>query len=99
MTWLLLYLLPQALAYLEDGQRRYVLHAGIALLADVCVAHTSFAEIGGKPLPGEWTVSQMLERLCHPANCLHPDFGLFLELAKTINRQSPTGRHIKAVAP
>ena len=97
MTWLLLYLLPRALAYKEGGQTRYVLHAAIALIADVIVAHTAFACIAGWPQEREWTVSQMLGRLAHPYNSLDPDYLLYRELALFINRQSPTGRHIKAV--
>lgn len=97
MTWLLLYLLPQALAYAEGGQKRYALHALIALIADVIVAHTTFARIAGKPNRNEWTVSKMLERLAHPYNMLDMNYPLYVELAKYINRQSPTGKHIKAV--
>ena len=97
MTWLLLYLLPQALAYAEGGQRRYIAHAFVAWVADVIVARTTFAAIAGKPHKGEVTVSHMLERLADPSNAQHPDYMLFVELAKYINRKSPTGRHIKAV--
>lgn len=97
MTWLLLYLLPQALAYAEGGKRKYILHALIAYIADLIVARTTFAAIAGKPHKGEVTVSHMLERLAHPGNCFDPDYMLYRELALFINRQSPTGRHIKAV--
>lgn len=97
MTWLLLYLLPQALAFADAGQRRYIAHAAMAFVVDVIVARTTFAAIAGKPQVGEVTVSHMLERLAHPFNALHPDYLLFVELGKYINRKSPTGRHIKAV--
>ena len=97
MTWLLLYLLPQALAYAEGGQRRYIAHAFVAWVADVIVARTTFAAIAGKPHKGEVTVSHMLERLAHPLNSLDPNHALYWEIALYINRQSPTGRHIEAV--
>lgn len=97
MTWLLLRLLPKALAYAEGGQRRYIVHALIAYIADLIVARTTFAEIAGKPQGKEKTVSDMLERLAHITNSLDPDYMLYRELALFINRKSPTGRHIKAV--
>ena len=98
MTWLLLYLLPYALAYKEGGQNRYIVHAAVALIADVIVAHTDFSALAGQPKVGEWTVSQMLERLAHPYNSLDPDYLFYRELALLINRTSPTGQHIKAVS-
>ncbi len=97
MTWLLLKLLRKALAYAEAGARRYLAHALVGYLADLVVARTTFAEIAGQPQQGEKTVSDMLERLAHPFNSLDPDYLLYVELAKFINRRSPTGRHIKAV--
>lgn len=97
MTWLLLYLLPKALAYAEGGQRKYIVHALIAYIADLIVARTTFAQLAGQPRPGEKTVSDMLERLAHPYNSLDPNYLLYRELALFINRQSPTGAHIKAV--
>lgn len=97
MTWLLLYLLTRALAYAEGGERRYIVHAFVAWVADVIVARTTFAEIAGKPQLGEKTVSDMLERLACVTNSLDPDYMLYRELALFINRKSPTGRHIKAV--
>lgn len=97
MTWLLLCLLPKALAYAEGGQRKYIVHAFVAWVADVIVARTTFAEIAGKPQGNEKTVSDMLERLACVSNSLDPDYLLYRELALFINRKSPTGRHIKAV--
>ena len=97
MTALLLLLLPGALRYTDGGERQFVLHAAIALVLDVIVAHTTFAAIAGWPKRDEWTVSHMLERLAHPDNCFDPDYMLYRELALFINRKSPTGRHIKAV--
>ena len=95
MTWLLLKLLPGALRYTDGGERQFILHAAIALVLDVIVAHTTFAVIAGWPRKGEWTVSQMLERLC--VQWSHPDRMLFVGLARHINRISPTRDHIKAV--
>lgn len=97
MTWLLLYLLPKALAYAEGGQRKYILHAFVAWVADVVVARTTFAKIAGKPQGKEKTVSDMLERLACVSNSLDPDYLLYRGLALYINRKSPTGEHIKAV--
>lgn len=97
MTWLLLLILPGALRYIDGGERQFVLHAGIALVLDVIVAHTTFAAIAGWPKRGEWTVSQMLERLNHPFNSLDQNYLLYRELALHINRLSPTKEHIKAV--
>jgi len=97
VTWLLLKLLRKALAYAEAGERRYLAHALAAYFADWIVARTTFAQIAGQPLPGEKTVSDMLERLAHPFNSLDPDYLFWVELAKFINRKSPTGAHIKAV--
>ncbi len=95
MTWLLLKLLPGALRYTDGGERRFVLLAAIVLVLDVIAAHTTFAVIAGRPRKGEWTVSQMLERLC--VQWSHPDRMLFVALAQHINRISPTKDHIKAV--
>ena len=95
MTWLLLKLLPGALRYTDGDERRFILHAAIALVLDVIVAHTSFAVIAGWPKQGEWTVSQILERLCREFD--HPDRLLFVALARHINRISPTRDHIKAI--
>lgn len=95
MTWLLLYLLPYALRY-EDGEEKlFVIHAFVAWVADIIVAHTSFARIAGRPKQGEWTVSQMLERLC--VEYTHKDYLLFHSLAVYINEVSPTKNHIKAI--
>lgn len=47
MTWLLLKLLPGALRYTDGGERQFILHAAIALVLDVIVAHTTFAVIPG----------------------------------------------------
>lgn len=95
MTALLMILLPYALRYTDGGDKRYALHALVALVADVIVAHTTWALIAGWPKRGEWTVSQTLERLClsfDDRNQL-----LYAALARYINRQSPTHDHIKAV--
>lgn len=97
MTWLLLKLLPGALRYTDGGERQFILHAAIALVLDVIVAHTTFAVIAGRPAKGEVTVSQMLERLCHPSNSMDPNHALYWELSLYINRLIPTKRHIKAV--
>ena len=95
MTWLLLLLLPGALRYTDAGEKKFIFHALLAGIADVIVAHTTFAQLVGKPLKGEWTVSQMLERLCK--DYTHKNYLLFYSLAVHINETSPTKNHIKAI--
>ncbi len=97
MIDLLLCLLRPALKAVE-GKSKNPLHwlaALVALPIDVLIAHTSFRELGVAPQKGEWTVSNMLERLCKETN--HPEYLFFVETAKMINRRSPTKAHIKAV--
>lgn len=97
MTWLLIKLLEKALQFADAKQKKYVAHALIAYVVDVFVARTTFAAIAGQPKGGEVTISHMLERLAHPSNSQHQDYLLFVELAKYINRKSPTRTHIEAV--
>lgn len=99
MTLLLLLLLPGALQFADANSRRphHVLAALLAWPLDVLLAHTTWALLAGWPQPGELTISDTLERLCHPGNTNHPDFWLFVEIAKKINRVSPTGRHIQII--
>jgi len=94
MILVLLKLMPYAFRYAELGDKKYVLHAAVAYVLDVFVAHTTFAELAGMPRKGEWTISDMLERLCTDID--NPDWALFFSLARRINRASPTGKHIKA---
>lgn len=70
----------------------------VAWLIDILICHTTWAMVAGWPHEGEVTISHTLERLCHPLNAGHPDYRLFVEVARRINRVSPTGRHIKVVA-
>lgn len=97
MTWLLLVCLRPALLCLANPARHwyYLPALVLGLVADVWVAHTVFARMAGqRPQRSEWTVSQMLERMCGELD--HPQHGLFVELAVYINRAAGT-RHIKAV--
>jgi hypothetical protein len=92
---LLILLLKPALAAVE-GKSRNPLHWLAALVAyalDIVIAHTSLALIAGWPQRGEWTISQVLERLALDTE--HRDYLLFLALSKRINQASPTGKHIK----
>lgn len=91
--------LRPALRYADGGERgAWVTFAVVvALVADLIAAHTVWAVVAGLPRkPGEWTISHTLERLC-----ITPGWrqARAIALAKWINSKSPTGRHIKAVAP
>lgn len=94
MIDLLILLLTPALRAAEGGSRHPldVLAVLIAYPLDIVIAHTSWALVAGWPQPGEWTVSQCLERLV--LDTQHQDHALFVALARRINRASPTGQHI-----
>ena len=97
MTFLFLLLLRPALMCVDAGSRlpHHVAAAFVALVLDVILTHTVWRLIAG-PLQGkERTISDTLERLCRDDD--HPDVALFIEIARKINRVSPTGDHIKAV--
>lgn len=98
MTALLMLLLPSALRCVDGGERKphLVLAALVALVLDVWVAHTTFALLAGWPRKGEWTISQMLERLC--ADKIDEHWALYYSIALRINSESPSKRHIKAAA-
>ena len=98
MIDVLLALLRPTLLAVEGGSRNplHWLAALIALPLDVIIAHTSWAAMYGWPRRGEWTISKTLERLCVTPSERQR---LFVEIAREINRISPTGRHIKAIAP
>lgn len=97
MIDLLILLLKPALLYVEGGQRNALtfVAALVAAPLDVLIAHTTWALATGRSRRGEWTISQTLERLCVTPG---PDQAFYVELARRINRISPSGRHIKAVA-
>lgn len=97
MIDLLLLLLRPALLAVEGGSLNplHWLAALVAFPVDVAIAHTTFRALGVKPKAHEWTVSDMLERLCMDFE--HPEHRYFVETAKMINRRSPTKSHIKAV--
>lgn len=97
MIDLLIILLTPALKAVEGGSKNplYWLCAVVAFLVDIAIAHTSWALVAGWPKKGEWTVSDTLERLCLEFDSA--DHHLFVQIAKRINRASPTGAHIKAV--
>lgn len=100
MIDLLLLLLKPALACVDGGSRRphHIAAALVAFPLDILAAHTTWALVTGWPKRGEWTISHTLERLCHPSNAAHPDYALFVEVGRKINRVSPHGRHIKILA-
>lgn len=97
MIDLLLLLLVPALKAV-DGGSRHPAHIAAALAAwplDILIARTTWRGIAGPLHKGEWTISDSLERLCHPDNAEHERYTLFCEIGREINRVSPTKRHIK----
>ncbi len=94
MTFVFLLLLRPALMYVEHGQSRYFVQAVFAYWLDVILAHTVWAVIAGWPKSGEWTISEMLERLVRDTD--HNDHALFVEIAKKINRLA-NSQHISGV--
>lgn len=97
MTELLCLLLKPALYGVSDPRRYWYLVPVVivAWFVDVILAHTGWALIAGWPQRNEWTISDTLERLCREFT--NPDQFLYIEIAKKINRVSPTGDHIKSV--
>lgn len=95
MIDLLIFLLRPALLCTEGGRWWLAPVALLAWVIDVILAHTTWALVAGWPRRNEWTISHTLERLCMKFD--HPDHGLFVAIAKKINRISPTRSHIKAV--
>lgn len=93
MIDLLILLLRPALRYVEGGEKRFILIALFAWIVDVTIAHTTFRAVAGKPLKTEWTVSDVVQRIANDNT--HEDQLFFIELAKFLNKQSPTGKHIK----
>ena len=99
MIDLLILLLRPALQALEGGSRN-PLHWLALLVAwplDIVICRTTWVLVAGWPKRGDWMVSQTLTRLCHPLNAHHPNYLLFVAIARKINRESPTGRHIPTV--
>ncbi len=102
MIDLLILLLDPALRYIEDKKTLWwrldlALAALVAWVLDIAIAHTTWAFAFGWPKPNERTISHTLERLCRDTE--HPDYEFFVQLAKKINRISPTHDHIRAILP
>lgn len=91
--FLLVALLRGALRYTEGGEKKFFFHAVVAGIADIVLAHTIFAMVAGFPQKHEWTISQMLMRLANDDT--HENQMFFLGMSLFINKQSPTGEHIK----
>jgi len=85
MIDLLILLLAPALRFRENPRKYWYFFWALvpAYLLDVLVAHTSFALVAGWPHPGEYTVSQMLYRLCR-----EPDGDLYRQIGLKINKVS-----------
>ena len=93
----LIALLRPALQAVDGGSRKpsHVAAAMVAWAADLVTAHTVWALAVGGLKPGEWTVSDSLERLS--VDMSNPNILYFRALAQYINSVSPTHEHIKAV--
>jgi len=63
----------------------------VAFVLDVIICFTTWRLISGPIEKSEWTISKTLERLCKTEGVRQ---NLFIEIAKEINRQSPSGKHI-----
>ena len=98
MTFLFLLLLKPALRAAEGGSKNPLdwLALLLAFPLDIILAHTTWALVAGWPRKNEWTISHTLERLCVESG---KNRNFFVGMALWINELSPTGRHIKAVAP
>lgn len=96
MIDLLILLLRPALKCVEGGSRwpHHILAALIAYLVDLAICNTYWRYLAGPKQGREKTISDTLERLCKEEGERQQ---LFIEIAKEINRASPTGNHIKAV--
>jgi hypothetical protein len=97
MIDILIFLMRPALLFLDNPLRYWYFFPTVlpAWLADIFVAHTTWALVAGFPRIGEVTVSDTLERLCN--DITNPDCLLFVEIARKINR-AVGFTHIKAVA-
>ena len=95
--FVLVLLLRPALQAVDGGSRKpsHVAAAMVAWAADLVTAHTVWALAVGGLKPGEWTVSDSLERLS--VDMSNPNILYFRALAQYINSVSPTGKHIKAM--
>lgn len=92
---MLLLLVPALKAV--DGGSRHPAHIAAAVIAwplDMLIARTTWRAIAGPLHKGERTISDSLERLCHPDNAGHERYAFFCEIGREINRVSPTKRHI-----
>lgn len=98
MIFIFLWLLAPALRALEGGSKNPLdwLALLIAAPLDVFIAHTTWALVFGWPKRGEWTISHTLERIVSEHK--HPRWLLAAAVAQEINEESPTGKHIKAMA-
>jgi hypothetical protein len=95
---ILVWLLRPALACVDGGSRKpaHIAAAVVAWVADLVAARTVWAWFVGGLHPGEKTISDTLERLAQH-NMLDPNQPLYYQIAKYINRVSPTKNHIEAV--
>lgn len=100
MIDLLLTLAGPAIRYADDPQRNYwrvhvLVYTLFVWIIDMVLAHTVWAWYFGWPERKEWTISHTLERLCKTPG---PYQQFHIAFSKKINRESPTGNHIKAVS-
>ncbi len=94
MISLFLWLLRPALMCVDGGSRKplHIIAALIAYPLDLIICNTTWRVIAGPRQGSEKTISDTLERLCLEVQ--NPGHALFLAIAQSINRVSPTGRHI-----
>jgi hypothetical protein len=69
--------------------------AVLAWVLDLVIARLQWRAFAGPLQAGEKTISDSLERLCREED--NADRLLFVQIAKKVNRISPTGAHIRAV--
>lgn len=93
MIFILCLILHWALLGYEQPKKYWYLTpvTFIAFILDVIICFTTWRLISGPIEKSEWTISQTLERLCKIEGLRK---NLFIEIAKEINRQSPSGKHI-----
>lgn len=95
IDFLIIFLRPAVAC--ADNPRKYWYLIPVAMLTwlvDVFIAHTTWALVAGFPKSGEITISNTLERLCHPSNGMHEDYELFCQIGYKINRAT-NSNHIK----
>lgn len=95
MIFFFLLLLKPALECVEAKKYYHFWAVFPAFFLDVFIAHTTWALVFGMPRKGEWTISDTLERII--TEYADPRIQLAIEIAREINKVSPTKDHIRAL--